>query len=44
MFQVTKNEPKLEQIIMNGFKNFLTLSRWILDHKVVCKQIKGAYV
>jgi len=34
----------LEQIIVSGFKNFLTLSRWILDYKVVCKQIEGAYV
>ena len=27
----------LEKIISSGLKNFLTLSKWILDHKVVCK-------
>ncbi len=26
----------LEQIINSGFKNFITLSKWFLEHKTVC--------
>ena len=31
----------LEKIITSGLKNFLTLSRWILDNKELCKKCKN---
>ena len=31
----------LEQISNNGFKNFITLSIWFLNNKIVCNQLKG---
>ncbi len=31
----------IENIINNGFVNFITLSKWFLEHKTICNQLKG---